>query len=199
MKAKLVFAVLLPAVLLSSCIVKSLHPFYTEEKVVFRQDLTGSWTDQDAGRWEIKQSAKKKNAYEITLTTDEASAVFIAHLFRLNNTLYLDFLPESDNAPAVDLFNLHLIPSHSLARVRLSGNSLIEIEWMNEEWLAELFARNRVRIQHEVVQDYADKDEKMYILTASTEELQKFILKYGHEPEAFRGKSEVVMNLKRVP
>lgn len=199
MKAKLIFAVLLPAVLLSSCIVKSLHPFYTEEAVVFRQELIGSWTDQDAGKWEIRQSKKKKNAYEITLNKDEASAVFIAHLFRLNNTLYLDFFPESDNAATVDLFNLHLIPSHSLARIRLSGNSLIGIEWLNEEWLSELFAQNRVRIRHEVVQDYADKEEKMYILTASTEELQKFILKYGHEPEAFRGKSEVVMNLKRVP
>lgn len=199
MKAKLIFAVLLPAALLSSCIVKSLHPFYTEESVVFRQDLTGTWTDQDAVRWEIRQSKKKKNSYEITLTQGEASAVFIAHLFRLNNTLYLDFLPESDNAPTVDLFNLHLIASHSLARIRISGNSLIGVEWLNEGWLADLFAQNRIRIRHEVVQYYGDEDEMMYILTASTEELQKFILKYGHEPEAFRGEWEVVMNLKRVP
>ncbi|HYH56237.1 MAG TPA: hypothetical protein VD772_06465, partial [Anseongella sp.] len=157
MKAKLVLVILLPVVLLSSCIVKSLHPFYTEGTVVFLPGLTGSWVDQDAGKWEIKQSRKKKNAYEIRLSTGAGSALFIAHLFRLDTTLYLDFLPESDNAPTVDLFNLHLIPSHSLARIRLSGNSFAGIEWLNDEWLAELFARNRVRIKHEAVNDYEDK------------------------------------------
>lgn len=191
---------MLPAVLLSSCIVKSLHPFYSEGILEFRKELLGAWTDQDAGKWQIRQFEKEENAYEITLTSkDGVSAVFTAHLFRLDDHLYLDFVPESDNLPSVDLFNLHLIPSHSLARVHLPDESRISIEWLNEEWLTEMFTQNRIRIRHEVLYEHGDQDEKMYILTASTEELQKFIVKYEDDPEAFRGKSEVVMDLTRLP
>lgn len=85
------------------------------------------------------------------------------------------------------------------ARIHITSSKQLSIEWLNEEWLAELFEQNKIRIQHEVVYDGEVKDDnKMYILTASTDELQKFILKYGSDPNAFTGKSEVVMNLNRL-
>jgi hypothetical protein len=200
MKAKWILVVLLLAVVMEGCIVKSLHPFYTEKNVVFKQELMGTWKDQQTGTWQISPIKEKKSAYRMKVTSNEGiSATFIAHLFELNNIVYLDFLPEEQDGKQVDLFAFHLIPSHSLARVKNIAGDRVRIEWLNEEWLSELFAENKIRIAHEVVHENEQKqDDKMYILTASTDELQKFILKYGNDPEAFTGKSEVVMDLKRV-
>jgi hypothetical protein len=199
MKTKIAFIIILVGLFMGGCIVKSLHPFYKESDVLYREDLVGVWSDQKNGKWQILPF-EKKNAYAITLTSDEGvAATFIAHLFSLGNTIYLDFVPEEQEGKQVDLFALHLIPSHSLARVQITSSKQLSIEWLNEEWLAELFERNKIRIQHEVVYDGAIKDaNKMYILTASTDELQKFILKYGSDSNAFTGKSEVVMNLNRL-
>ena len=199
MKTKIAFSIILLGLFMGGCIVKSLHPFYKESDVFFKEDLVGAWRDQKNGKWQIVPF-EKKNAYAITLTSDEgAAATFIAHLFSLNNSIYLDFIPEEQEGKQVDLFAFHLIPSHSLARIHIMDSKHLSIEWLNEEWLAELFEQNKIRIQHEVVYDGEVKDEnKMYILTASTDELQKFILKYGDDPNAFTGKSEVVMNLNRL-
>ncbi len=41
------------ALLLNSCIVKSLQPFYTSESLSFNKDLIGSWIDNEKGKWTV--------------------------------------------------------------------------------------------------------------------------------------------------
>jgi hypothetical protein len=41
------------------------------------------------------------------------------------------------------------------------------------------------------------KEEGMYVLTASTEELQKFITKYGHDDKAYDSENSLELRLKR--
>jgi len=53
--------------------------------------------------------------------------------------------------------------------------------WYGEEWLTDLFEQNRIRIKHETVQ--VAPDMPRHILTASTNELQKFITKYADNPK----------------
>jgi hypothetical protein len=80
--------------------------FYKESDVLYREDLVGVWSDQKNGKWQILPF-EKKNAYAITLTSDEGvAATFIAHLFSLGNTIYLDFVPEEQEGKQVDLFAL---------------------------------------------------------------------------------------------
>jgi hypothetical protein len=73
------------------------------------------------------------------------------------------------------------------------------IKWFNEEWLRTLFDQNRIKIAHEAILDEIpkDADDKTYILTASTEELQKFLIKYGNEDAAFDGDNTVWLRLKK--
>jgi hypothetical protein len=50
-----------------------------------------------------------------------------------------------------------------------------------------MFVESRIKISHELVMDENPTSEQdgMYLLTASTDELQKFVAKYGHDKEAY--------------
>jgi len=210
MKTKSIILTALLAFIMSSCLVKSLHPFYTEKDLVFKPELLGQWQGADSARWEIKQhmafagfmkDEKPTNSYDIVLTEKKGTTKFLAHLFSIGNQLYLDFyLPEMEGP---DLAMMHLILTHTLARVELAKDQ-ITIKWYNEEWLVKLFNENRIRIAHERIPydlDEKNPDNFQVVLTAPTADLQKFIVKYGNDPAAFetdKSKSDYTFVLKRI-
>ena len=196
MKTRIILLMLLLIFFLQGCLVKSLHPFYTENDIIFNKELLGKWTDKDSATWEIRQHMrttgilkpdKPDKSYEISFTDNKGTSRFAAHLFQLDDKLYLDFLP-TDISCGNDFSAVHVIATHSLARVDFSGGKIM-IRWYNEEWLIGLFNKNKIRIAHERVPydpDLKDPESMQVILTAQTAELQKFIIKYGNDPEAFK-------------
>lgn len=182
--------------LASGCFVKSLHPFYKENEVIFNKDLLGNWTGDDSTSWKIEQGKKftglfkpdaPEKSYMITYTDKKGTAVFKVNLFQLGNRYFLDFYPEEVESTN-ELMSIHLVPMHTVARVDLSPGKMV-IQWYNEEWLIGLFRQNKIRIAHEKV-PYAEvnagEDNFQVVLTASTEDLQKFMLKYMDDPNAFK-------------
>ena len=209
MKAKFIILTALIAVTMSSCLVKSLHPFYTEKNLVYKPELIGKWTGKDSASWEIRQhkafaglfkDEKPTQSYDIICTDNKGTSKFLAHLFSVGGQLYLDFYLPDIEGP--DLAVMHLIPAHTLARVELANNQ-ITINWYNEEWLVKLFSENRIRIAHERIPydlDKNDPDHFQVVLTAPTADLQKFIIKYGNDPAAFKNEkkeSDYTFVLKR--
>jgi len=174
--------------ILNSCVVKSLHQFYEEEDVVWDESLLGSWVDEDGSRWVIKpftfptglmKEDSTDNSYLVELYEDTLDAQrFNVHLFRLNGRMYLDFKPILGDRED-DFLHIHLVPTHSLALVDRDEQGRWAIGWFNEEWLNRLFQENRIKISHEVVKGNPGGGGDQYVLTASTDELQKFIQKYG--------------------
>ena len=47
------FILLASVLLFSSCIVKSIQPFYTEGDLSYNEKLVGTWTDQKGGVWDV--------------------------------------------------------------------------------------------------------------------------------------------------
>ena len=202
MKRIVVLILVVSLAILQGCIVKSLHPFFKESDAVFRKDLINHWTDQDGNHWQILPVKESKIAYELRHFKggEQPEEIFVAHLFQLGEHLYLDFFPISNDDQADNMmFNMHLIPAHSIARVVKFSDEEIQIRWLNEKWLRSLFTQNKIKISHEVVRDVNVEDDSdlNYVLTASTEELQKFILKYGDEDEAFIDDNTVWLKLTR--
>lgn len=182
---------------MNSCLIKSLHPFYFEKDLIFQKDLIGDYIDQDSAKWEIRQHKFSKdffngdsldNSYDIAYYGKDAiKNLFSVHIFKLNGNIYLDFFPLKEFDGTEELTSYHVIYSHSLAKIETISGSDIKISWFNESWLTTLFKENRIRISHEVIDNSDDKDdEPSYVLTASTAELQKFIVKYGNDPRAFK-------------
>jgi hypothetical protein len=212
MKKLIIGVVVVLAVIIQGCVVKSLHPFYHVEDVVFREELINSWVDSDGGKWSIRRSKLNDKTYEMHwLHNGERDVVFVAHLFRLGEDLYLDFYPEEDNQMPDDfaMFTMHLLPVHSVAKVHVLDRDEVVIKWYNEDWMNSLFEQNRIKISHEVlvgdmvetddakVKNVAKSVETQYVLTASTEELQKFLIKYGNEDKNFDDENTVWLKLKR--
>lgn len=202
MKTKIIILVSSLLFLLPGCLVISIHPFYTDDDVIYKPEFNGKWMDHDSGTWIISQHMefaglfqpdKPGRSYDITITDNKGTSRFIGHLFQLGKELYLDFYPnsskEGDNLKeGNDFEHFHFVPSHSLARVEVKNGKII-IAWYNQEWLVGLFNQNKIRIAHErTPYDIDQKDPAGYevLLTASTPELQKFIRKYGNDPNAFK-------------
>jgi len=195
MKTKLIILTVLMTITMSGCLVKSLHPFYDEKDIVFKPELIGNWLGKDSTSWVISQhkafaglfkDEKQTQSYDIIYTDNKGSSKFLAHLFSVDKQLYLDFFLPDIEGP--DISVMHLIPAHTLAKVELAANQ-ITIKWYNEEWLMNLFNQNRIRIAHERIPfDLDDKnpDNFQVVLTAPTADLQKFIIKYGNDPAAFK-------------
>jgi len=192
--------------LVSGCFVKSLHPFYKEDEVIFKKELTGNWLGNDSSTWKIEQGMKTTglfkpdlpdNAYLITYTDKKGVAIFIVHLFQLGSRYFLDFYPEEVESTN-DLMAIHLVPMHTVARVDMSPGKMV-IQWYNEEWLIGLFRQNKIRIAHEKVpttEGKIEEDNYQVVLTASTDDLQKFMLKYMDDPNAFKNDYTFVLQKK---
>jgi hypothetical protein len=207
------------ALVLSSCVVKSLHAFYTQDLIYFEQKIIGNWLDSEKASWSIKpfkevmlkESNKKvseldtdelkmyttyKDGYVVVMEKDSTKSTFLAMPFKINHQLFLDFTPiedrETENATN-NFYRMHLINTHTLAKLDIDSNNTASIKWLSEDKLKTLFEENRIKIKYEKI----GFDETI-ILTASSEELVKFIEKYMDSKDEDKWKTDVEVNLKRI-
>ncbi len=86
--------------------------------------------------------------------------------------MFLDFTP-FDSGLDDDFKDRHYIGVHTLAKLDKKGKDF-KLSWLSEKVLTDLVEQKKIRINHEKIG--LDRDE--ILLTASSEELQKFIAKY---------------------
>jgi hypothetical protein len=191
-------------VFLSGCLT-TLHPIFTEKDLVYKPELNGKWKTQDRSKtgWaEItplanetsielpgKLSSIKNKGYFVRYKNEvgEISGQFIAFLARIGKHLYFDYYPvplEKDKK-ADEFYMQHFIKMHTPYRVDIQKNGNFELSQLEGGYLDKLIEEKKIRISHEI---NSDGDA---IITASTSELQQYILKYGDDPEALRSEKTV--------
>lgn len=201
--------------LLTSCVVKSLHPFYTKETISFDQHFIGNWQDSKKGTWiivsfkeemlkenplekmkkdDLKIYDEYKNSYYIKRNYKDNEVLFIATPFVINNQRYLDFFPFDHQEDIDDLLSSHSIYTHSLVKYDVKNNGQIEIRWLDEDKIAALFTEHKIKIQHE---KFGLLDDK-YLLTANSKELQKFIEKYMASNDADKWETSTKFTLSKI-
>lgn len=198
MKIKKLFLVAISCVLLSSCFVKSLHPFYTSKTIEYENRFIGEWEDENKGLWTILPFKEKfleeektpfaemstesqiiyekyKDGYYVNYKKGGKESDYLVMPFRLKDQLFLDFTPLFvDSSDLSSLTENHLIPTHSLVKADLHKDGSVSMKWLDESKLTSLFENNKIKIKHEKT-GVADDG---VLLTATSEELQKFIKKY---------------------
>lgn len=162
--------------------VPSLHPFYTAETTVFRQDLLGSWVNSDDSEsWSF--TSENDGEYEVTFTDSEGlTGAFEVHLMELGDQLYLDFYPAPPEMESNEFYLGHLLAIHTLARIELSDSGLA-VSGMNPEWVEEYLDAHPDVLA-------AERLDQSLVLTASTPELQRFVMNYRDVGEMFIGESD---------
>lgn len=207
----LIFIVLTMAVLLSACDIKSINPlFRSEDDLIAVEGLSGKWVEPGKedrswtfqgesldinvkentamGEFEgsIGLSSDSSPAYSLVYAEGKDTAYFGVFLVKINDHVFADiYLTELDFENS--MMENHVLAVHTFAKVEIDGDKL-SFHQFNGDWLQDLIEENRIRIAHE------ETLTGEIILTASPEELQKFVAKYADEPKAYG--DEIILNRK---
>ena len=198
----------------TGCFLKSVHPLVEEENAILVDGLEGIW-ETDNQRWTFVNDATKfpnlaqylGEEIEVDMEEDDDlglgnsylilyenlkdlsadTAMFMGLVTELNNAYFLDLsvvvesisdLEESDS----DFVDKHFFPVHTFSKMTLSEGQL-NIELFQSSFISDLISSNRIRIKHEETDDFI-------LITASTNELRKFVEKYAHNEDAFEDAME---------
>jgi hypothetical protein len=178
MEADMKIAVLAASLMvLSSCTPQALNPFYTAQDLVRDAAFPGVW--QKAGKPDRMFCEESEQGYRCEVIEKEAgSATFDVHFMRVGGELYADLYPPNPRIRH-GLLEAHLVPVHTLARLRHDGDSL-RIALLSSDWV-----RQRP-VAHVLV---GPKQEDM-VLALPTKELRALLVAASTDPQAFTDPEE---------
>jgi hypothetical protein len=182
--------------LLTACI-PSVNPFYTADDVTFEPALVGEWTTRDKSKepqhWKFEGGEDK--AYALTVTDDEGRlGYFKATLFRLQDHRFLDLIPTKCEYATnqVELVGLAIIPGHLLVHVAQVEPEL-KMAFCDFDWLEKHLKKNPQALAH------VGEGEPPVVLTASTAELQQFLMQHLATGELFSEYGELTRDAAPQP
>jgi hypothetical protein len=195
MKTRAFLVTLILIILAVSCI-PSLYPLYRDKDLLFDTRLLGLFNTDgdlmggdmdtwefDSLDWRLENKSgndwdkfRSGKTYKLIALEDERRAEFAVHLIKLGKNYYLDFFPVKYDIEHV-MLDMQLIPAHIFGKIEFVDNNIV-MNWFDGEFLTNLIDSNKVKISHKML-------ENSILLTANTEELQKFVKKYGDNPRAF--------------
>jgi len=203
-KVSFILAFTFLVIFLSSCL-RTLHPIFTTKDIIYESKLLGSWKTENQGtngfavitnlaadnsiELSEKISAIKQKGYLISYQNEDAQATeqYIGFLARIGKHLYFDYFPadKKGNKTGDEFFTSHFVKMHTSYRVNISKDGSFELSQLDELYVTKLINEKKIRISHE-------KDANgNIVITASTDELQQYIIKYSDEPGAYRSEKTV--------
>lgn len=195
-KITLLTGLLIGILVLEGCLT-TLHPIFTAKDLVFDSRLAGSWKKTKDGSMTtyrqatandlqtlsptLQRNANKIYILEETDAQSKTSSTYYAFLVKLGKYYYLDYYPAGPkaNQSAGEFFAAHYIPMHSIYRVKFNGDLSFDLQQLDGGYLENLIRNKKIRLRHEVT------DDGDYVITAPTEELQQYLVKYSDVPEAY--------------
>jgi hypothetical protein len=188
MKLRQIVTTAAAAVLFTACI-PSLNPFYTDKDVVLDTGLLGEWRgkaqSEESNVWTFEKVDDK--GYKLTVHEKEGGeGQFNAHLFKLKEACFLDIIP-TDCKYATNqagLVNCAMFPGHLLIRVSQIEPEL-KLALFNFDWLEKYLQEHPKALAHR-------RQEKSIVLTATTRDLQAFVLKHLGDGELFEKPAAMV-------
>jgi hypothetical protein len=188
---RLVIALLATTFLLAACI-PSVNPFYTTKDLVFDARLLGEWQEKDKPQepeiWKFEKADDKGYKLQVTEKGGKQGQ-FSAHLFKLKEHYFLDLIPTDCNYATnqADLVAASMFAGHLLARVPQIEPEL-KIAFTDFDWLQKQLTNNPSVLPHR-------REGDSLLLTASTKELQRFVLNHLGDGELFVKPGEMVRRM----
>jgi hypothetical protein len=189
MKTKKVVFCLLAVVVLGGCfpLLSSIHPLYTDDTIVFEERLVGKWADGDE-IWQFNWDGEK--AYKLRILEGDKEGLFEAHLVQLEDMMFLDVFPDGKTLEDVQPFYaIHLFPMHTFIKVEQTEPNLV-LRMMDPDEVSKLLKNDPNLLKHEVTEN------DVLVLTAATQDLQKFVVEYANTEGVFgiEDKDEMVLS-----
>jgi hypothetical protein len=183
--------------ILTGCLT-TLYPIFHVTDVTFNPALLGYWKyidDKkekfiyfrkipDDRKLELTASIQKISDIGYLVSSTDSLGVVLSQSFvflaKIGKNHYLDFYPaEMPSQKGINKFyKSHLVKIHMSYKIDFKDNDHFEMKRFDGGFLDKLIANNKINIRHEVV-------EGSNVITASTDDLQKFIIQYSENPKAF--------------
>lgn len=165
MKIAKISIFLMLAGVLGAC-VPSLNPLFTDKDVIFDTNLLGSWQGAENETWLFE--ADESNSYKLTHLDENKKAVFNVHLAKIKDLTFLDIFP-SELGSVNYLYEMNMFRSHTFFKVEIE-NKQVQLQMLDFDLIKEKNKAKPLGVTHVKSQD------GRILLTASTEELQKFVV-----------------------
>jgi len=147
-----------------------LYPIHEKSDLAPDVDLSGEWTGKDNDHWRF--TPDNAGGYQLEWWDKEDKALLEVNLVRISNGLYLDAASKPEGTA---------IRGHAVARVEASGD-LLQIAWIDSGWLGERLERDHALAFE---RPCVDKNRKCIVITASTADIQTFLMRYAQDSKAF--------------
>lgn len=197
---KKIFYILFPSLLifLSSCLT-TLFPIFHVQDVIYNRTLLGYWKCSDKSgetgfiaftnigndrKGELPEAVRiiAEKGYLVTRSdqNNQPLAQYFVFLLKIGKYYYLDYYPaEMPSKKMVSKeYKDHCIKLHSNYRCDIKGVNSLELRLFDAGFVLDLLGQHQINIKHETTDDGE-------LITASTDDLQKFIGKYSDNPKAY--------------
>ena len=210
---------------LSAC-VTTLHPLVTYDKVITDERLAGKWKSDDrefivqqfykSNLYKLHQkeiedaigSEKKEKTGKATGDSILYSKSYIIEyikggiqydllgsLIRLNGQLFMNFSPlNSSNINTAK--DSSLDPASSLSTCTIAKVKIINSNTLKIDFLDGGFIYDQINSGHLKIKNERDDLYDTFLITASTEELRRFLEKYGNDSRLYGKENSVTLNRK---
>lgn len=193
---KKLFPILFAAfvLILSGCGLTTLHPIFTPDDLIMDNRLLGKWQNDETSYLfepashvplsDIPEKLQKFKTKFYVLTT--GSEKNLAFLVKIGPHYFLDVYPiEGDAQKAIDPFyKTHNVRMHTVHKLDFDSPTSFRLHNFEDSYLKDLIRKKQLRIAYTDVKK-SDSDEENIVITASTKELQQFLLKYGSDANAY--------------
>lgn len=154
-------------VLQSSCVVRSVHAWFTSSDVTQETDLLGGWVGTEGGK-DVAMTFVRgdKNSYVVQYVEGTTYGTFRGTLGKIGGEYFLDFRPV-EAPPGIE--GLIFFPSHSVVKLEIGSEKLV-VRRMNYN-VAKARASGDKLANLSVSWD----DENEMFITAKSEDLRSFL------------------------
>lgn len=149
---------------------------------IFRRELTGL-PDKSHSSEEKYDSLMEAKSYLLSFWQNGVRHLMMFRLVRLGGDLYGDLFPIGvKNAKGDDNygFTLNHLSTHTLAKVAINDDATISLRPVAGDYVKSQLLAGNMNLRYEYDELFGS-----FVITASSEEMQQFIVKYGKSDRLF--------------
>lgn len=168
----------------AGCLVRSVHPWLTDDSLATEPALAGTWSDNQQQLTAVFTATNQRYTVETT-DRDQVTVRLTANLHRIGDTLLMQVAPGEQKS----WNNFVLLFTHILYKVRLDGDRLTL-----HPPDVEVFGRLAAEANLALLADSSDSNG--YVLTGSQGQVETFLCGHLDTPDFF--KEEPDFTLRRL-
>lgn len=156
-----------------------------------RKENNGQLSEKDK-----KDSTLFSKSYSIKYVKDGIQYLLLGSITKLNGMSFMNFTPidlkNTDSTSKEPEINLpSRLNCYTIARVQFTTSNIMKLDFIDGDFLYKQIKAGRMKIKNETDEMY-----DTFVITASTNELQQFIQKYGNDSRFFNKENSVTLNRK---